>query len=62
MNLAGALVDVTKSVGRMYINSFVDKGRPNTMDLLLGQTADQHEVVLFDPINDYVNLELKKDF
>lgn len=60
MNLAGALVDVTKSVGRMYINSFVDKGRPNTMDLLLGQTADQHEVVLFDPINDYVNLELKK--
>lgn len=60
MNLAGALADVTKSVSRMYINNFVDKGRQNTMDFLLGRTSGQQPVVLFDPINDYVTLELKK--
>lgn len=60
MNIAGALADVTKSVGRMYINNFVDKSRQNTMDVLLGRTAGQHKVLLFDPINDYVTLEVKK--
>lgn len=60
MNLAGALADVTKSVGRMYINNFVDKGRQNTIDLLLGRAGDQLKVVLHDPINDYVTAELNK--
>lgn len=60
MGLAGALADVTKSVGRMYINNFVDKGRQNTMDLLLGRTAGQQQVVLHDPINDYVTMELNR--
>lgn len=60
MNFAGALADVTKSVSRMYINSFVDKGRQNTMDVLLGRTEGQRRVVLFDPINDYVTIELKR--
>ncbi|VVT46486.1 uncharacterized protein SAPINGB_P001237 [Magnusiomyces paraingens] len=60
MGFAGALADVTKSVGRLYINNFVDKGRQNTMDLLLGRTAGQQQVVLHDPINDYVTVELTR--
>lgn len=60
MGIAGAIADVTKSVGRLYINNFVDKGRQNTMDILLGRTADQQQVVLHDPINDYVTMELNR--
>lgn len=60
MGLAGAIADVTKSVGRMYINNFVDKGRQNTIDVLLGRIAGQMVVALHDPINDFVNSQLKK--
>ena len=35
MSLAGAIADVRKSATRMYINNFADKGRQETMDLLL---------------------------
>ena len=35
MSLAGALADARKSATRMYINNFADKGRQNTIDLLL---------------------------
>ena len=59
----------------MYINNFADKGRQNTMDLLLvgrhdhrGVKADSHQgrlmgqtpVHLYDPINDFVTSELSK--
>lgn len=60
MGLAGAIADVTKSVGRMYINNFVDKGRQNTIDILLGLDENQLQVVLHDPINDYVTAELNR--
>ncbi|CAN6645717.1 polyphosphatidylinositol phosphatase Inp53p [Trichomonascus vanleenenianus] len=60
MNIAGALADVTKSVGRIYINNFVDKGRQNVMDVLLGKGEGQLAVVLYDPINDYVVAELHR--
>ncbi|KAK9236277.1 SacI homology domain-containing protein [Lipomyces kononenkoae] len=60
MSLAGAIADATKSVSRMYINNFVDKGRQNTMDVLLGRLEGQSRVVLHDPINDYVLAELNK--
>lgn len=60
MGLAGAIADVTKSVSRMYINNFVDKSRQSTMDSLLGRNPDQQQVVLYDPINDYVNMELNR--
>lgn len=58
--IAGALADVTKSVGRLYINNFVDKGRQSTLDVLLGRAEGQMTVTLYDPINDYVNAELRR--
>ncbi|KAL2313383.1 Phosphoinositide 5-phosphatase [Schizosaccharomyces pombe] len=60
LSIAGALNDLSKSVGRMYINNFQDKGRQETIDLLLGRLIDQHPVILYDPIHEYVNHELRK--
>ncbi|KAK9451468.1 SacI homology domain-containing protein [Limtongia smithiae] len=60
MSIAGAIADATKSVSRMYINNFVDKGRQNTIDMLLGRLEGQMRVVLHDPINDYVMAELNR--
>lgn len=60
MSLAGAIADARKSATRMYINNFADKGRQNTIDILLGRLVDQHPVHLYDPINDYVTTELRE--
>lgn len=60
MSLAGALADVRKSAQRLYINNFEDKGRQNTVDMLLGRLMGQVPVVLFDPINDWVSAELQR--
>ncbi len=60
MNLAGALSDMTKSVSRMYVNSFMDKDRQAMIDLLLGNNADQKKVRVYDPASEYVETELKK--
>jgi hypothetical protein len=60
MSLAGFLADARKSATRTYINNFADKGRQNTMDLLLGRLMGQVPVHLYDPINDYVVAELNK--
>lgn len=59
MNFAGALSDVTKSVSRMYQNTFVDSKKQSTMDLLLGYDAKSISVKIYDPINEYVNDRLK---
>jgi endonuclease/exonuclease/phosphatase family metal-dependent hydrolase len=58
MSLAGALADARKSVTRTYINNFADKGRQNTIDMLLGRLMGQVPVHLYDPINDFVMAEL----
>ncbi|KAF4626621.1 hypothetical protein G7Y89_g11537 [Cudoniella acicularis] len=60
MSLAGAIADARKSATRLYINNFADKGRQNTIDVLLGRMVGQTPVHLFDPINDYVTSELAK--
>lgn len=60
MSLAGAIADARKSATRLYINNFADKGRQNTIDVLLGRLVGQNPVHLFDPINDYVTAELSK--
>jgi hypothetical protein len=60
MSFAGALADARKSVTRTYINNFADKGRQNTIDMLLGRLMGQAPVHLYDPINDYVLAELTK--
>ncbi|KAI9848726.1 MAG: inositol polyphosphate 5-phosphatase [Sclerophora amabilis] len=60
MSLAGAIADARKSATRMYINNFADKGRQNTMDVLLGRLMGQNPVHLYDPINDYVMAELNR--
>jgi len=60
MSLAGAIADARKSATRLYINNFADKGRQNTIDVLLGRLVGQVPVHLFDPINDYVTAELNK--
>ncbi|KEQ63117.1 uncharacterized protein M437DRAFT_65721 [Aureobasidium melanogenum CBS 110374] len=59
-SLAGAFADFRKSATRLYINNFEDKGRQNTIDMLLGRLVDQVPVHLFDPINDWVSAELTK--
>lgn len=60
MSIAGALADARKSATRMYINNFADKGRQNTIDMLLGRLMGQAPVHLYDPINDFVIAELNK--
>ena len=60
MSLAGAIADARKSATRLYINNFADKGRQNTIDVLLGRLVGQTPVHLFDPINDFVTAELNK--
>lgn len=60
MSLAGAIADARKSATRLYINNFADKGRQNTIDVLLGRMVGQTPVYLFDPMNDYVTAELAK--
>ena len=60
MSLAGALADARKSATRLYMNNFMDKGRQNTIDMLLGRLMDQSPVYLYDPVTDYVNAELKR--
>lgn len=46
MSLAGAIADARKSATRMYINNFADKGRQNTIDMLL---------VIDEGFNNHVN-------
>ncbi|KAI0486281.1 SacI homology domain-containing protein [Xylaria cf. heliscus] len=60
MSLAGAFADARKSATRLYINNFTDKARQNTIDMLLGRLVGQAPVHLFDPISDYVSMELGK--
>ncbi|KAK4540308.1 hypothetical protein LTR36_009620 [Oleoguttula mirabilis] len=60
MSLAGALADMRKSAQRLYINNFEDKGRQNTIDMLLGRLIGQMPVHLYDPINDWVTAELNR--
>lgn len=58
MSFSGALSDATKSVSRMYINNFVDKGKQQNIDTLLGKLPHQRVVELYDPICEYVNEKL----
>ncbi|KAL8991409.1 MAG: hypothetical protein Q9177_000157 [Variospora cf. flavescens] len=60
MSLAGAIADARKSATRLYINNFADKGRQNTIDMLLGRLVEQRPVHLYDPINDHVASELQE--
>ena len=60
MSLAGAIADARKSATRLYVNNFADKGRQNTIDLLLGRLVGQTAVELYDPINDFVLAELSR--
>ena len=60
MSLGGVLADARKSATRLYMNNFADKGRQNTIDILLGRIIGQVPVQLYDPINDYVQSELKR--
>jgi synaptojanin len=60
MSLAGAIADARKSATRLYVNNFADKGRQNTIDLLLGRLMGQAPVDLYDPVNDHVTAELQR--
>ncbi|EPE29084.1 DNase I-like protein [Glarea lozoyensis ATCC 20868] len=60
MSIGGVLSDIRKSTARTYINTFLDKGRQENIDILLGKLVGQTPVHLFDPINDYVAAELAK--
>lgn len=59
MGFAGALSDATKSISRIYINNFVDKNKQQLTDTLLGKISSQRQVLIYDPITEYVNNELK---
>lgn len=58
MGFAGALSDATKSISRIYINNFVDKGKQQVTDTLLGKISSQNQVLIYDPITEYINNEL----
>lgn len=60
MGFAGALSDATKSISRIYINNFVDKNKQQITDTLLGKISSQQQVLIYDPITDYVNSEMKR--
>ncbi|CAN3481304.1 polyphosphatidylinositol phosphatase Inp53p [Diutina catenulata] len=60
MNLAGALSDVTKSVSRMYQNTFVDGKRQQTMDIMLGVDRTSRKIRIWDPCSDYVTQKLEQ--
>lgn len=60
MSIVGVLEDATKSVSRMYVNNFQDKGRQLNIDLLLGRLVNQRPVKIYDPINEFVTMELEK--
>ncbi|KAK3718355.1 Inositol-1,4,5-trisphosphate 5-phosphatase 1 [Vermiconidia calcicola] len=59
-SFAGMIADVRKSAQRLYINNFEDKGRQNTIDMLLGRLMGQQPVNLYDPINDWVTTEVSR--
>lgn len=46
MSLAGAIADARKSATRMYINNFADKGRQNTIDMLLVNGARLYNYII----------------
>ena len=58
MSFAGLLSDATKSVSRIYINTFVDSGKQQSIDFLLGRLPQQKTVELFDPMSQYISTEL----
>lgn len=58
MGFAGALSDATKSISRIYINNFVDKGKQQVTDTLLGKISSQKQVLIYDPIVDYLHKKL----
>lgn len=58
MSLAGVISDATKSVSRMYINNFMDKGKQQNIDCLLGRLPNQKPVELYDPFNEYMTAKL----
>lgn len=60
MSLSGAVADMRKSVQRIYHNNFIDPSRQITIDMLLGRLVGQTPVLLFDPISDFVSVELGK--
>lgn len=62
MNLAGALSDVTKSVSRMYQNTFVDSKKQTTIDTMLGKDGRLSiPVQIYDPIGEYVSNKLRQN-
>lgn len=60
MGLAGALSDATKSLSRIYINNFVDKGKQVVIDTLLGKNTDQMPVLIFDPVTEWLSEKMLK--
>ncbi|PHH74230.1 hypothetical protein CDD82_5041 [Ophiocordyceps australis] len=60
MSLAGAVADMRKSVQRIYHNNFIDPSRQVTIDMLLGRLIGQAAVLLYDPISDYVSVEVAR--
>ena len=57
--LAGVLSNATKSVGRMYQSNFLDPGKQQAIDQLLGNLNGQQKVVVFDPVHDAVHQALE---
>ncbi|GAA99670.1 uncharacterized protein L969DRAFT_17015 [Mixia osmundae IAM 14324] len=56
--LSGLLSDATKSVSRLYIGNFVDKGKQQSIDSLLGNLDGQEQVIVFNPARDQVNAQM----
>jgi synaptojanin len=59
-SLGGLVADVRKSLQRHYHNNFTDASRQITIDMLRGRLVGQKPVLLFDPISDFVSVQLAK--
>lgn len=62
MSIAGTLADIRKSAQRLYINNIEDPRKQTIMDMLLGRLVGQTPVHLYDPINDWVTIELGRRY
>ena len=61
MNFAGALSDVTKSVSRMYQNTFVDGKKQSIIDTLLGVDGPNSvKVKVYNPATEFVTNALQQ--
>ncbi|KAK9674824.1 Inositol-1,4,5-trisphosphate 5-phosphatase 1, partial [Basidiobolus ranarum] len=60
LTFSGLVNDMSKSVNRMYINNFQDKGKQEIIDLLLGKSQHQKQIILQDEVHELISKDLDR--